>query len=440
MNMDETPRDRKPDEVIRKRLKLGLLICAFTVFGLAGFAAVYEIAGAVLTSGHVVVDGSAKRVQHPTGGVVGQILVKDGTNVRDGDVVLRLDETVTRSNLMLVLKQLDELEVRQLRLKAERDGRDDFDLPASLASRAGNAELSETLAAEHRLFSSRRTARLGLKAQLRERIAQLEQEIGGLTIQSQAKAREISFVLHELEGSKSLWEKNLYPVTKYTAIQRDAARLEGERGQLIAQAAQARGKISEIALQMEQIEQDLQAEVMRDLRDLQGKLAELSEKKVTAEDQLKRVELKAPQAGVVHQLTVHTVGGVVQAGETIMQIVPQEEELVVEVKLSPSDIDMVHVGQVAYVRFTALNQRTTPEIEGVVERISADLSRDQTQPTQAFYTLRIALTKAGVARLNGVVLVPGMPAEVHLTTGYRTMLSYLIKPMTDQLARAFRER
>lgn len=440
MNMDETPHGQKPDEVIRKRLRLGLSICIFTIFGLGGFAAAYEIAGAVVTGGYVVVDGSAKRVQHPTGGVVGEIPVKDGMAVGKGQVVLRLDETVTRSNLMLVLKQLDELEVRQLRLRAERDGRNDFDLPASLASRVGEAEFAETLAAEHRLFTSRLTARSGLKAQLRERIAQLEQEIGGLTIQSEAKAREIGFVRHELEGSKRLWEKNLYPVTKYTAIQRDAARLEGERGQLIAQAAQARGKISEIALQMEQIDQDLQAEVMRDLRELQGRLAELGERKVAAEDQLKRVELKAPQAGVVHQLTVHTVGGVVQAGETIMQIVPQEEELVVEVKLSPADIDMVHVGQVAFVKFSALNQRTTPEIEGTVERISADLSRDQSQPTQAFYTVRIALTKAGAARLHGVVLVPGMPAEVHLTTGYRTMLSYLVKPLSDQLARAFRER
>lgn len=438
--MDARQHEHRPDDIIRKRMKLGLFICAFTVFGLGGFAAAYEIAGAVLAGGYVVVDGSAKRVQHPTGGVVGQILVKDGVIVREGDVVLRLDETVTRSNLMLILKQLDELEVRQLRLKAERDGRDDFDLPASLASRMGNAEFSETLAAEHRLFSSRRTARSGLKAQLRERMAQLGQEIGGLTIQSDAKAREIGFVLTELEGSKSLWEKNLYPITKYTAIQRDAARLEGERGQLVSQAAQARGRIAEIALQIEQIDQDLQAEVMRDLRDLQGKLAELSEKKVTADDQLKRVELKAPQAGVVHQLTVHTVGGVIQAGETIMQIVPQEEELVVEVKLSPTDIDMVHVGQVAFIRFSALNQRTTPEIDGIVQRVSADLSRDQSQPTQAFYTVRVALTKSGLVQLKGVSLVPGMPAEVQLTTGYRTMLSYLMKPMSDQLVRAFRER
>ena len=440
MSMDESPRDWKPDEVIRKRLNLGLLICAFTVFGLGGFAAAYEIAGAVMAGGNVVVEGSAKRVQHPTGGVVGQILVKDGMVVREGDVVLRLDETVTRSNLMLLLKQLDELEVRQLRLKAERDGRDDFDMPAALASRVDNVEFADTLAAEYRLFSSRRTARSGIKAQLRERIAQLEQEIAGLTIQGEAKAREIGFVRNELEGSKVLWDKNLYPITKYTSIQRDAARLEGERGQLISQGAQSRGKIAEIALQIEQIDQDLQSEVMRDLRELQGKLAELGERKVAAEDQLKRVELRAPQAGVVHQLTAFTVGGVIQAGETIMQIVPQEEELVVEAKLSPTDIDMVHVGQVAYVRFSAFNQRTTPEIEGRVERVSADLSRDQNQPAQAYYTVRIALTKAGLSQLNGVSLVPGMPAEVHLSTGDRTMLSYLVKPLHDQLARAFRER
>jgi HlyD family secretion protein len=429
-------------EGIAAKLRAGLLICGLVVFGLGGFATVVEIAGAAVASGVVVVDGSAKKVQHPTGGIVGQIMVKDGAAVREGDVLLRLDETLTRASLMIVVKQLDELEVRRMRLLAERDGLAVLEVPAALSRRAAEVELAELVAGERKLFDTRLAARTGQKAQLRERIAQIEQEIAGLTQQKDAKGHEIGFVKQELGGSKALWEKNLYPVTKYTAIQRDAARLLGEQGQLQAQAAQARGRIAEVELQIEQIDQDLRAETMRDLRELQAKVAELAERRIAAEDQLKRVELRAPQAGIVHQLSAHTVGGVIAPGETLMQIVPQDDDLVIEARLSPADIDAVHRDQPVFIRFPAFNQRTTPVIDGRVERISADLSRDtaQQQQQQGYYVVRIAVTPEGRAKLAGLTLVPGMPAEVHLRTGDRTILSYLVKPLRDQMATAFKER
>jgi HlyD family secretion protein len=428
-------------------LRVGLLACAVAVLGFGGAATAIEIAGAVMARGTVVVEGAPKKVQHPNGGVVGRIHVKEGTRVREGEVVLTLDDTITRANLMVLVRQIDELEIRQVRLKAERDGLAAFGPPQALADRAHEAEVRELVASERRLFDSRREARAGQRAQLAERVAQLEQEIAGLTQQREAKGREIGFVSRELEGSKVLWEKNLYPVTKFTAIQRDAARLTGEEGQLAAQAAQARGRIAETRLQIDQIDQDLKAETMRELRELQAKLAELVERRIAADDQLRRVELRAPQSGIVHQLTAQTIGGVVAPGDTLMVIVPQDDELVVDVRLAASDVDSIHPGQSAWVRFPAFNQRMTPEIEGRVQRISADVVRDlnvqraqQAEPGREHYIVRVELPAGSRGKLGKLALLPGMPAEVHFRTGDRSIVSYLLKPLNDQIGSTFRER
>ncbi|MGZ8330031.1 MAG: HlyD family type I secretion periplasmic adaptor subunit, partial [Rhodoplanes sp.] len=224
----------------------------------------------------------------------------------------------------------------------------------------------------------------------------------------------------------------------------DQTRLQGERGQLIADIARARGKISETELQIIQLDQDFRTEVLKELREAQGKIAELKERVTAAEDQLKRVDLRAPQAGTVHQLAVHTVGGVIGNGEIIMQIVPRADELVVEAKVAPSDIDQVAAGAKAIVRIMAGNQRTTPEINGVLNRVSADLTRDPQQnamqPPQAYYTVHITLPPEEVVRLQTIRLVPGMPVEVFIQTHERTPLEYLLKPLQEQIARTFRER
>ena len=278
-NWNLVPWIKDPDiDDVTKRLRVGMVICAFSLACLGGGAAIAEIAGAVIGNGFLVVETAPKKVQHPSGGIVGQIFVKDGDKVQEGDVVLRLDETLTRASLMMVRKQLDELEVRQLRLRAERDGLDAFDLKPELKARLSEPEFAELLQSEGKLFDARRLSRQGQRAQLREKIAQLEEETSGLALQREAKSREIGFVRFELEGSKSLWEKNLYPVTKYTAIQREAARLQGEEGMLIAQIAQARGKIAEIKLQIEQIDQDTRSEAVKELRDIEAKFAELDRK------------------------------------------------------------------------------------------------------------------------------------------------------------------
>ena len=224
-----------------------------------------------------------------------------------------------------------------------------------------------------------------------------------------------------------------------TALERDAARLEGERGQLVASTASARGKIAETRLQILQVDAEMRTEVGKDLADIQAKWSELVEKLVAAEDQLKRIEMRAPQDGVVHQLNVHTVGGLVTPSEPAMLIVPTADRLAVEVKIQPQDIDNVRVGQRAVLRFSAFNQRTTPEIDGVVSRVSADVTQDE-KTGRSHYVARITVADGQRARLGAVKLVPGMPVEAFLQIGERTVLSYLTKPLVDQIAKAWREK
>ena len=439
--MTATPPD--PRRTIRKLNLIGLAIAVLLIGGVGGWATTTHLAGAVIASGSIVVESNVKKVQHPTGGVVGEILVKEGGEVKDGQVVLRLDDTVTRATLGVVRSQLDEFTARQARLLAERDGDDAIDFPPQLTSRRGDPSVSTAIAGEEKLFESRKTARTGQRAQLRERISQVHEEIRGLSAQLAAKETGLQLIAQELVGVADLYKKNLVSISRYMQLQRDQTRLQGERGSLIADIARARGKISETELQIIQLDQDFRTEVLKDLRDAQGKIAELKERVTAAEDQLKRVDLRAPQAGFVHQLAVHTVGGVISNGETIMQIVPRADELVAEAKVAPNDIDQVAVGAKAVVRIMAGNQRTSPEIAGTVIRVSADLAHEQAngaQPAQAYYTVRIALPPEEVARLQDLRLVPGMPAEVFIQTYARTPLEYLLKPLHDQIARTFRER
>jgi HlyD family secretion protein len=359
--------------------------------------------------------------------------------VKAGDVVLSLDETLTRASLAIVSKGLDELLARKARLESERDGSERITIPDDLVRRAGNPEVARVIDGERKLFAMRHEARVGQKAQLAQRIEQLKKETSGYEAQERAKTKEIALIARELEGARELWDKKLMPVTKYTALQRDAARLDGEHGVLIATMSQVQGKIAETELQIIQIDRDLSSEVGKELRDAEAKIGELIERKVAAEDQLKRVEIRAPQDGTVHQLSVHTIGGVIAAGEVIMLIVPDTDQLRIEAKVAPQDIDQLSVGQPAVLRFSAFNQRTTPEINGTLARVSPDTTTDQ-RTGQSYYTARIAVEPAEIARLGAVKLVPGMPVEVFVQTGERKVLSYLLKPLADQITRAFREK
>ena len=272
-----------------------------------------------------------------------------------------------------------------------------------------------------------------------ERIRQLKEEIEGLSAQERAKEQEIALVQQELSGVRDLYEKRLVQISRLTTLERDAARLNGERAQYIAARAQAKGKITETELQIIQVDRDVVSEVSKDLRETNDKIGELIERKVTAEDQLRRIDIRAPQDGIVEQSTVHTVGGVITAGDAIMLIVPQTDDLQVEAKVNPQDIDKLQVGQKTLLRLSAFNQRTTPELNGFVSRVSPDVTTEQ-RTGQSYYTIRVSMPPQEIARLGDVKLIPGMPVEAFVQTGERTLISYLMKPLSDQLMRTFREK
>jgi HlyD family secretion protein len=424
---------------IRRHLVAGVLIVLLLGGGVGGWAATIQISGALIAQGSIVVDQNVQKVQHPTGGIVGELRVHDGDRVKAGDILVRLDETVMRANLAIITKGLNELGARKARLEAERDGAETITFPPALLARVDDADAVSAVSSEKKLFQLRRTERLGQKAQLQQRMKQLNEEIGGVEAQQSAKSQEMALIERELAGVRDLYARNLVQLTRLTQLEREVARLGGERAQLVAAAAQAKGKIAEINLQILQIDQNLSSEVAKELRDIDGKIGEFVERKVTAEDQLRRTDIRAPQAGAIFQSAVHTIGGVITAGDPIMLIVPDADKLQVEAKVNPQDIDQLQVGQLAVLRFSAFNSRTTPEIEGKVTRVSADTSTDQ-RTGQSYYTIRIGLPPETVTLLGDVRLLPGMPVEAFVQTGERTVISYLMKPLRDQFMRAFREK
>lgn len=425
---------------VRRYLIAGILTVVFLFGGIGGWAATTDLAGAVIASGTVVVASNVKKIQHPTGGVIGKIFVKNGDHVKAGDLLVRLDETVTRASLLVVTRQLDELVGRQARLRAERDGSDRVTFPEEFSARADEPAVSQILSGEKKLFESRVNSRQSQKSQLGERISALEEENAGLNLQAESKTREIDLIGKELAGLETLESKQLVPVSKMMALRREGARLEGEKAQLKASAASNRGKIAEIEVQRIGIDQEAMSETLKDLREAEGKIAELSERRTAAEDQLRRIELKSPVDGTVHQMSVFTVGGVINTAETLMLIVPDGDKLVIEAKIAPQDIDQARSHDEAMIRFPAFNQRTTPHIVGRVVNIAADLTHDQQQQNIAYYIARVEIPDDEMKKLANLKLVPGMPAEVQIRTTARTALSYLMKPLQDQFSKAFKER
>lgn len=425
---------------IRTHLITGLVLVLVLAGGFGGWASTVPISGALIAPGAVVVDSNVKKVQHPTGGVVGEVRVHDGDTVKAGDIVVRLDETVVKASLAIVVKTLNGVWARAARLEAEQRGLVAIKFPPQLTDRADDPDVRDVMASESKLFEVRVNGRAGQKAQLRERVMQLNEEIAGLSAQESAKNKEIALVEKELIGVRDLYDKHLVQLTRLTTLERDAARLSGERAQYIASRAQAKGKITETELQIIQVDKDMISEVSKDLRETNDKTGEFVERKVTAEDQLRRIDIRAPQDGMVLQSTVHTVGGVITAGDAIMMIVPQADDLSVEAKVNPQDIDKLQIGQKTLLRLSAFNQRTTPELNGKVTRVSADVTTDQ-RTGQSYYTIRVSMPPEEVARLGAEnKLIPGMPVEAFVQTGDRTMFSYLMKPLSDQLMRSFREK
>jgi HlyD family secretion protein len=428
-----------PLKSLRRHAIAGLGAIALFIGLLGGWAGTTEIAGAVVAQGTVVPLEGSKRVQHPEGGVVSAILVKDGDAVAAGQLLLRLDSTTVSANLAVIVSQLSAAFALEARLTAESIGNDELTLPRSLDAWPDRATLAGLLAAQERLRQSRAEAQAGLAAQLQEQIGQLGEQISGLQAQEAAVRQQREILAGEVADAQILFRDGLMEASRLNASRRELARLEGEAGNLSAEIASARTAIAGSRAKIAENTATFRAGVLEDLRDVGLQIAELLQQKIAAEDRLAKLEIRAPQAGIVHESIVRTVGGVVAAGETLMQVVPHTDRLALEARVSPLDIDKLNVGQLAAVRLTGLDARTTPELVAAVDAISPDLSRDPATGV-AYFSIRMKLSEAELARLpEGQHVTAGMPAEAFLRTADRTVLSYLLGPLAAQLSHAFRE-
>ena len=417
---------------------MGSMIVAAMLGGLGLWSAVTPLSGAVIAPGVVTVYSKRKTIQHLEGGIVDQILVRDGDHVDDGQLLIRLADTRARANLAVVSSRLDVLRAREARLRTERDGHRGVAFPDGLMARRGEPSVTEILASEVELFAARRTALEGEVQILEQRIAQLEQQILGLDAQQQANGAQIRLIEEELTGLRSLHEKGYVSKTRILELERRQEELRGERGQHIAEIARARTAIGEAQLQIIQVQNDFREEVATQLHEVQADLLDIQERYVAAADELQRLEIRAPQSGIVVGLDVHTLGGVISPGQPILDIVPKEDELVIEAQVAPQDIDKIAIGLEATVRLSAFDLRSTPELSGTVFATSADRLIEEAS-REPYYLVAARIPDAELGKLQGLELVPGMPAEVFIRTGERTALSYLLKPLTDGMARAFKD-
>lgn len=435
---ERTPKPRFSSS-IRRYVTIGIAACVLLVFGLGGWAATAQLASAVIAGGSVVVASNVKDVQHPDGGIVGEILVRDGDTVEAGDLLIRLDETLVAANRALLDGQIIALEARLARLEAERSDADAITVPAELAERLDEALVQQALESERKVFVARKETMKGQIDRLNERIDQLTQQIQGLESQKAAKEGEIALIDDELAILQDLYDRGRTTRDKIVNLKRNRLRLEGEAGELASQIAMAKGRINETELEVLQITTDRREKTFAEITEIKPEIANLKERRAAADFQLKRMDILSPATGTVFELAVHTVGGVIQPGQTIMQIVPQTDMLVIEARVAPMDVDELHIGQDAVVVLSAFSQKTTPQLHGTVTFVSAEASRDESTGA-TFYVVRVSLNEGELDRLpEGAVLLPGMPAEVYVSTGGQTVVSYLLRPLTDQIRRAWRE-
>jgi membrane fusion protein len=416
---------------------VGVLSIAL-VCGIGGWAATTELSSAVIGEGVIVVDGDVKKIQHLTGGIVSELLVSENDHVTAGQVLIRLDGTTTRANLSIVESTLAQLYARRARLKAERIGAESFEVEENITDLTSSTSAQKLLDGEQKLFDSRRSALIGMKSQLASRKDQLAEQVKRLVVQINATNDSLGLIEEELGGIDVLYKKGLVTLQRLNQLKRARADLQGNSGQEIAAKAEAEGKAIEIDRQSIQLDEDRRSEIAKDLTDVEAQIAEYEERRGTALDQLHRLDITAPLTGRVHELSVHTVNGVIDPGQTLMLVVPENNELTVEAKVATRDIDQVHVGQSVDVRFSAFDQRTTPDVSGEITSIAPDIVKDE-RTGISYYPLRVKPKPESIARMKTIKLYPGMPAEVFIKIGDRTVISYLTKPLTDQMQHVFRQ-
>ena len=426
----------KADYDIYLLIGFSLIFAMVTSFALWTFLA--PIQGAVIAPGTVVVEGKPKTLQHLDGGIVGEILVRDGDKVSKGDVLMRLDPTSLNANRDLLQKRLNEATAFQARLTTERDNRSRIPWATIFPNDLRTTSLEMIIKDQTQLFETRRGASQGELAQLQKRLQQSEEQIVGFLSQNEANQSQLNIILKELEGLRELFKDGYVSQTRILSLEREQARLSGQIAALKAEVARTKTVIGETEIEILQVNRSMKETVLTELRTIESEISDLKEQLISASDQADRVDVIAPVSGRVHNMTVTTLGGVVTPANPIMDIIPDTDRLIIESQVEPMYVDQIYKGQDTTVRLSAFNQRTTPELNGKVISISANTTIDPVT-SFPFYTVRIEIPIDELSRLGGLVLVPGMPAEAFMQTDKRSVMNYLLKPATDQLNRAFRE-
>ncbi|WP_299849119.1 HlyD family type I secretion periplasmic adaptor subunit [uncultured Roseovarius sp.] len=424
----------------RAPMTVGLLGLLLLVGGFGTWAVMTNISGAIIANGRIEVDQNRQVVQHPDGGVVAEILVDEGIEVAAGDVMIRLDATQLKSQLAINESQLYELMARRGRLEAERDGNDKitFD-PLLLEAAKVNVDAPDLIAGQQRLMTARAESTTNEIDQLEKRRSQITNQIDGIEAQQISLERQLELISKELTDQQKLLDQGLAQAARVLSLQREEARLSGTMGDLEAQKAQAGGRITEIDIEILKLGSARREEAITRLRDLQYRELELREQRLALIEQLDRLDITAPVSGVVYDLQVFALRSVIRPADPVLYIVPQDRPLIINARVEPIHIDKLTIGQDVILRFSALDQRTTPELNGKVVQISADAFEDERSQV-SFYRAEIALSEGEQQRLpDNAVLIPGMPVEAFIRTEDRTPLAYLTKPLTDYFTKAFRE-
>ncbi|MEI8396618.1 MAG: HlyD family type I secretion periplasmic adaptor subunit [Rhodospirillaceae bacterium] len=417
----------------------GLLVLGGYVGGLAAWSVLAPLASGAHSSGTVKIDNNRKIVQHLEGGIVRDILVKDGDEVAAGQVLVRLDDTQTRSSWDLLHGQYEALRALAVRLAAERDGADSITFPEDMLASGHEPAIAEIMRSQEAIFAARRRTLEVTEGVLGQRMAQLSAQIGGARAELNATELQRKFLAEEQAAVKEMVDKGLERKPRLLALQRQAAQFEGQIGDLLAQIAKAEQTIGETRLQILGARTQRYDETVGQLRDAQTQLGDVRQKMAAAADILTRTEIRAPVGGVVMNSHLFTVGGVISPRDPILEIVPTHSDLIVETKIKPTDIDVVKLGLPAKVNLTAFQQRTTPPLNARVTYVAADNQTDQ-KSGQTYYTVQVTIPPSELARVKDVFLTPGMPADVTLVQGQRTLFQYLIDPMRTVLRRAFLEK
>lgn len=425
---------------VRSPLTIGILAVTILVGGFGGWASMTEISGAIIASGQIQVDQNRQIVQHPDGGVVSEILVDEGDTVEEGDTLIRLDPTLLRTDLTVLEGQLFELIARRGRLEAERDESDTLTFDPILVQRASeNEEVDELMEGQRRLFEARLRSIEKEGEQLAKRRDQISSQVSGIEAQQAALREQLALIAQELESQQSLLDRGLAQAARVLGLQREQARLSGSMGELAARKGQAEQAITETEIQILKLATTRREEAITRLRDQQFQELELAERRRAILEQLSRMDIRAPVSGVIYGMTVFAPRSVIRPADPLLYIVPQDRPLVISAQVPPIHIDQLHVGQEVHLRFSALDQRQTPELFGFVTQISADAFTDEgTRAT--YYRTEIQLNEGERERLpEGASLIPGMPVEAFIRTQDRTPIAYLVKPLADYFAKAFRE-